>query len=248
MSAGRRLRALDSVGILLALVFLAAYAFPILRPDAPSAVISACRITVWVTWALLAIEVVIRFSYADRKKVFFRSHWLDVAAVALPVLRPLRLLRLVLLLSFLQRHVGGSLIGRVGLYAGGAIALTSFVGSLAVLEAERPRQDGNIKTYGDAIWWVATTLSTVGYGDHYPVTTTGRSIAVALMVIGVALLGVVAASLATWLIQEVREIEEESDALQRRDLLALRDEVSRLRQALEVQPVARAEGVERPPP
>ena len=85
-----------------------------------------------------------------------------------------------------------------------------FVASLAVLEVERESADGNIRTYGDAIWWVMTTLSTVGYGDHYPVTTTGRCIAVALMVVGVALLGVVTASLATWLIEQVREIEEES--------------------------------------
>ncbi|KQV77071.1 hypothetical protein ASC61_06475 [Aeromicrobium sp. Root344] len=219
--------------MLLALVFLAAYAIPILQPDASESVRTACRTTVWVTWALLAVEVAARFVLADNKRTFFRQHWLDLAAVVLPVLRPLRLLRLVLLVSFLQRHVGHSLIGRVGVYVGGAISLTSFVASLAVLEAERAHPEGNIRTYGDSIWWVMTTLSTVGYGDHYPVTTEGRCIAVALMVVGVALLGVVTASLATWLIEQVREIEEESDALQRQDILALRDEVRRLRGALE---------------
>ena len=226
-------RRLDVLAMVFALVFLVAYAVPILQPDAPAGLRAACRTTVWVTWALLAVEVALRFFHADSKRTFFRSHWLDVAAVALPVLRPLRLLRLVLLVSFLQRHVGRSLIGRVGVYVGGAIALTSFVASLAVLEVERESPDGNIRTYGDAIWWVMTTLSTVGYGDHYPVTTEGRIIAVALMVVGVALLGVVTASLATWLIEQVREIEEESEALQRQDILALREEVSRLRLALE---------------
>ena len=219
--------------MVLALVFLVAYAIPILRPDASETLRAVCRTTVWVTWALLAVEVAVRFILADSKRTFFRRHWLDVAAVVLPVLRPLRLLRLVLLVSFLQRHVGHSLIGRVGIYVGGAISLTSFVASLAVLEAERANPEGNIRTYGDSIWWVMTTLSTVGYGDHYPVTTEGRCIAVALMVVGVALLGVVTASLATWLIEQVREIEEESDALQRQDILALREEVSRLRLALE---------------
>ena len=226
-------RRIDVLAMLLALNFLVAYAVPILQPDAPTAVRNACRTTVWVTWALLAVEVAFRFFYADSKRSFVRSQWLDIAAVALPVLRPLRLLRLVLLVSFLQRHVGRSLIGRVGVYVGGAIVLTSFVASLAVLEAERESPDGNIRTYGDSIWWVTTTLSTVGYGDHYPVTTEGRMIAVALMVVGVALLGVVTASLATWLIEQVREIEEESDALQRQDILALREEVARLRLALE---------------
>lgn len=223
----------EALAMVLALVFLAAYAIPILKPDASEALRAACRTTVWVTWALLAVEVVVRFILAGSKRTFFRHHWLDVAAVVLPVLRPLRLLRLVLLVSFLQRHVGHSLIGRVGVYVGGAISLTSFVASLAVLEAERASAEGNIRTYGDSIWWVMTTLSTVGYGDHYPVTTEGRCIAVALMIVGVALLGVVTASLATWLIEQVREIEEESDALQRQDILALREEVSRLRLALE---------------
>ncbi len=224
---------LEAVAMLLALIFLVAYAIPILAPDAPAGLRAACRTAVWVTWALLAVEVAIRFLHAESKRAFFRHHWLDVAAVILPVLRPLRLLRLVLLVSFLQRHVGHSLIGRVGVYVGGAIVLTSFVASLAVLEVERESPEGNIRTYGDAIWWVMTTLSTVGYGDHYPVTTEGRCIAVALMVVGVALLGVVTASLATWLIEQVREIEEESDALQRQDILALREELRLLRSELE---------------
>lgn len=232
--AGGWTKRLDAVAIALALVFLAGYAIPILRPDAPPVLLSVCRTTVWVTWALFAIEVAIRFRYAESKRAFFRSHWLDVAAVALPVLRALRLLRLALLLSFLQRYVGGSLLGRVGIYAGGVIALTSFVASLAVLEVERQSADANIKTYGDAIWWVATTLSTVGYGDHYPVTTTGRCIAVVLMVVGVALLGVVAASFATWLMAHAGQVgDDESDALRRQDIVDLLDEIRSLRLARE---------------
>lgn len=219
----------ELLAIGLALAFLVAYAIPILAPDSSASVKSICHVAVWVTWSLLAFEVGIRFWRSEIKGEFFKSHWLDVLAVALPILRPLRLLRLLVLLSALQRFVGKSLRGRVAIYVGGSIVLTSFVAALAVLDAERKSSHANIQTFGDALWWVMTTLSTVGYGDHYPVTTEGRLVAVALMVVGVALLGVVTASVATWLIQQVREIEHESDAIQRHDILALRNEVRQLR-------------------
>jgi voltage-gated potassium channel len=223
----------ETLAIALALAFLVAYAIPILEPDSSPSVKSICHVVVWATWGLLVLEVAVRFWRAERKGDFFKGHWFDVIAVALPVLRPLRLLRLLVLLSALQRFVGESLRGRVAIYVGGSIVLTSFVASLAVLDAGRKSGHGNIQTFGDAIWWVMTTLSTVGYGDHYPVTTEGRFVAVGLMVFGVALLGVVTATLAAWLIQQAREIEDESDALQRRDILALQDEVRQLRAELQ---------------
>ena len=225
-------RWVEILAVTFAMVFLVAYAVPILRPDSSDRVMDVCRVVVWVTWALLAIEVGLRLWFAKSKAAFFKSHWLDVLAVALPVLRPLRLLRLVVVLSALQRFIGHSLRGRIAIYAAGSIALTAFVGALAGLDAERTSDDANITNFGDAYWWVMTTLSTVGYGDHYPVTTTGRCVAVALMVVGVALLGVVTATLASWLIEQVREIEAESEAVQRRDILALRQELREMRSEL----------------
>ncbi len=231
-------RWVEIVAVSFAMVFLVAYAVPILRPDSSERVMDVCRVVVWVTWALLAIEVGLRLWFARSKTEFLKSHWLDVLAVALPVLRPLRLLRLVVVLSALQRFIGHSLRGRIAIYAAGSIELTSLVGALAVLDAERASGDANIANFGDAYWWVMTTLSTVGYGDHYPVTTTGRCVAIALMVVGVALLGVVTATLASWLIEQVREIEAESEAVQRRDILALRQELRDMRSELGGNPPA----------
>jgi voltage-gated potassium channel len=59
------------------------------------------------------------------------------------------------------------------------------------------------------VWWTVTTISTVGYGDRYPVTTEGRVVAAALMVAGIALLGVVTASIASWFVENLRRMEEE---------------------------------------
>lgn len=71
------------------------------------------------------------------------------------------------------------------------------------LDAEQAAPGANIKTPGDALWWAATTVTTVGYGDRYPVTTQGRLIAVALMVVGIAMVGAITASVAAWLVSQV---------------------------------------------
>ena len=72
-----------------------------------------------------------------------------------------------------------------------------------MLDAERAAPGANINTIGDALWWSVTTITTVGYGDRYPTTATGRLIAVGLMLAGIALFGVVTATLASWLIERV---------------------------------------------
>ncbi len=77
-----------------------------------------------------------------------------------------------------------------------------------------------------------TTVTTVGYGDRFPVTTEGRFIAGGLMLAGIALLGIVTASLASWLLDRVREVEEESQGTTRADIDALTAEVRALRSEL----------------
>ena len=77
-----------------------------------------------------------------------------------------------------------------------------------------------------------TTVTTVGYGDRFPVTEAGRFVAGGLMLAGMALLGVVTASLASWLIERVTEVEEESQAATRRDVVALTEQVSAMREEI----------------
>jgi voltage-gated potassium channel Kch len=58
------------------------------------------------------------------------------------------------------------------------------------LDAERADARANIRSFDDALWWSATTITTVGYGDHYPVTAQGRLVAAGLMLGGIALLAI----------------------------------------------------------
>jgi len=111
-------------------------------------------------------------------------------------------------------------------------SLILFVASLAVLDAERGAKSATITTFGDALWWAMTTVTTVGYGDRYPITTQGRFIAGGLMLGGIALLGIVTASLASWLLDKVREVEEHAQAATRADMNALTNEVRALRAEL----------------
>ena len=97
--------------------------------------------------------------------------------------------------------------GRVALYVAGGSTLLAFCGALAVLDAERENPDANITDFGQAIWWAATTMTTVGYGDHYPTTAEGRLGATVLMVGGIALLGTVTATLASWLVEQIKQPE-----------------------------------------
>jgi voltage-gated potassium channel len=156
--------------------------------------------------------------------------------VALPLLRPLRLLRLVTLLSVLHRTLGDSLRGRVVTYVAGSAAMLVFVGALAVLDVEQSAPDAKIVTFGDALWWAMTTITTVGYGDMYPVTPIGRMVAAALMMSGIAVLGVVTASIASWLVQRVEDTAETTaDAMEepiRAEVADLVAEISSLRREI----------------
>jgi voltage-gated potassium channel len=134
----------------------------------------------------------------------------DLLVIALPLLRPLRLLRLLVLFTLLNRRVCMRLPAPTAVYTGGAAALLAFCAALGVLNAERGHEGANINSFGDSIWWAITTMTTVGYGDRYPVTGLGRAIAVMLMVGGIALLGVVTASLASWLIEAVEADQQET--------------------------------------
>jgi voltage-gated potassium channel len=91
--------------------------------------------------------------------------------------------------------------------------------ALRILESEHP--NGSLRSWGDAVWWALATLTTVGYGDFVPVTMAGRLVAAFVMVVGVAIIGAVAAVVALTVARQVareeeRALEAEADVLERR--------------------------------
>lgn len=187
-----------------AIVFLAAYAWQVVgRIEGRGA--DWLEAAMWVTWGVFALDYAANLWLAEDRRRWFVRNLHELLIVALPFFRPLRLLRLVTLLSVLHRTVGETLRGRVVTYVAASAALLVFVGALAVLDVEQSAPDAKILTFGDAVWWAVATITTVGYGDMYPVTALGRIVAAALMMSGIAVLGVVTASIASWLVQRVEE-------------------------------------------
>jgi voltage-gated potassium channel len=190
-----------------AVLFLVAYAWPILQPGLPGWAATACRAVSVVVWVAFALDFLVRLVLTERRRRFVRSNWLDVLTLAVPMLRPLRALRVVVALNILGRRGGAFARGRVVASVAAAVAVGGLVGGLAVLDAERGKAEANIQTFGDALWWAATTVTTVGYGDRFPVTAEGRLVAVGLMVTGIALLGVITAALASWFVEKLSEVQ-----------------------------------------
>lgn len=220
--------------LVLATGFALAYAVPIVAPDAPPVVHRACLVTEWVVWAAFACDYLVRLGLSPARKAFVRTHWMDLAAVLLPMIQPLRLLRLVSTLLLVGRRARMAPQIRLTTYVAGAVVGLLMFGSLAVLSVERDAPGGNIKNLGDALWWSVTTMTTVGYGDHSPTTGLGRLLAVGLMLSGIALLGVVTANIAAWFIsrfeRDDRAEREQTAAITElaAEVRALRAEVARL--------------------
>ncbi|MEO7767376.1 MAG: ion transporter [Ferruginibacter sp.] len=158
-----------------------------------------------------------RFYKAESKLRFMRWGWIDLIS-SIPMLhfmragRAFRLFRLLRILRAFRsvRHLGNHIFKRRtqgALTAATMIAiLTIIFSSIAILEVEVDPAS-NIKTAEDAIWWSYVTITTVGYGDKYPVTTEGRIIAAFLMTVGVGLFGTFTAFLASWFVKQAKREE-----------------------------------------
>ncbi|WP_250401257.1 potassium channel family protein [Streptomyces cellostaticus] len=184
------------------LIFIAAYATRVLALGIPSFWRGLCLATMLTLWALFAADYLVRWRLGGQRFLrFVSTHFLHTVVVVLPLLRPLRI---VPLYDVIQRRQGEprlSLYARVIAYASLSTLLLGFSGALAVYQEERGAPGATMKTFGDAVWWAASTLSTVGYGDVIPVTTAGRVIATGMMAGGLGLLGAVTGSFSSWLMQ-----------------------------------------------
>lgn len=150
----------------------------------------------WFIWAIFALDLAVRVALTDNRPRYLLTHWYDVLIVALPVLRPLRILRV---LFFGTRAVVTARqtlqIRFLVLFAIAAVLISAGL----VVAFESKAEGSSIKSLTDGLWWAAVTITTVGYGDKYPVTPEGRGVAVFLMFGGIALFSALAANLAALL-------------------------------------------------
>lgn len=216
-------------------VFLAAYAWPIIDPDLPAVWEGVCSAALVVVWALFCADYVVRLWLAPQRLAFVRRNWFDLLVLLVPVLRTLRLVQVIVVLGLVNKRATMTIRASVSKYTVAAALLIVFCAALAVLDAERGVPGSVIQTFPDALWWAATTVTTVGYGDLYPVTAEGRLVAGVLFTAGIALLGVVTATLASWFVEKFNEGQESAAATQKQ-MVELMEEVRSLRAELAARP------------
>lgn len=143
---------------------------------------------------------------SSKSHYFFRNWgWADLLACVpqLRIFRVFRIFRAVRLLRIfgVKNMINEIINNRAGIAlfitVFSIIVIAEFVG-IYVLKVESQAPNGNITTSGDAVWWTLVTMTTVGYGDRFPVTAQGRTMAVFVMLSGVALIGVLASFLSNF--------------------------------------------------
>lgn len=173
----------------------------------------------YLVWAAFVVEYLVKLYLAPSRSRFVRRHLIDLVVIVVPVLRPLRVLRLLRLITF----------GRAGLILASALKrardlLTHHglhfvllavlalvvVGAAVELAFERHAPGANIHNYGDALWWAIVTVTTVGYGDRFPISAGGQIVAVILMLVGIGLIGTLTATVASVFIKEHTDSNKEA--------------------------------------
>lgn len=191
----------------LAVLFLIAFSIPAFVADLTDQARSAIEIIQWVCWLAFAIDLIFGLANSRDKKDYLLKHPLEIASVLLPFLRPLRLMRVISFGSLALQKIAMGKQFAITVKVAVTAVFVSYIAAVQITISERSVEGSNIKTFGDGLWWAVTTVTTVGYGDRFPTTTEGRILAVMLMLVGISLVGVITASVASWF---VRLSQEES--------------------------------------
>ena len=176
-------------------------------------------------WAAFVLEYLVKVYLSPSRRRFFTHHLIDLAVIALPMFRPLRAARLLRLLN----------LARVGFVLANALRRTRalfthrglhfvllavmaimFACSALVLSFEVHAKGTNIHNFGDALWWAIVTVTTVGYGDRYPISAGGRGVAAVLMFVGIGLIGVLTATVASYFVTQTAD-DDRAELVERLD-------------------------------
>lgn len=206
------------------------------------------------------LDFCLRFRAAKNKWRFMRWGWIDLlASIPAGVLVGARAFRVIQVIRLLRAIKSMEMIWRLlfrnraeGLFASAATATVLLVafGAITMLMVESPHPDSPINTAEEALWWAIVTVTTVGYGDYYPVTTLGRVVAVLLMIGGVGLFGSFAAYVSSLFVADEGDRESRQHKADREmmrhlngQVALLTQEVRSLREQLASQPPANRDPV-----
>ncbi len=168
--------------------------------------------SLFVLWVILLVEYLVRLVVTPDRRGYLKRRWVEPATVIVPPLQGWHIVgmeKMCLLLREAELRVESILrhhsLFRVLIAGAGTI----FLGAWLVLLFEEHSKGSNIHDYPDALWWAIVTVTTVGYGDRFPITEGGRIVAVILMLVGIGLIGVLTATVASVFIKEHTDANRE---------------------------------------
>ena len=192
--------------LVLSLIYTASFVYPIYWFPVSSGVKTGCEVINYVTWAIFALDYLVQMKLAPDNRAYVRGHIFELILVVVPFFRPLRALRALVFTTQAGIRSKKALIKSLPLVLTGAAVLMIVIMGAAVLDIERSAPGSNIHTPMDALWWGLVTITTIGYGDKFPVTTEGRLVAGILIIFGVAMISTLTATFAAWILShEERE-------------------------------------------
>ena len=170
----------------------------------------------FIICSVFLLQLTIDLFRAENKTSYLKVHWIDFFA-SIPMIEPLRfarifqILRVILVLRSSKRIFRELFRNRKETTLASIILLlvlllTIGAGTILLLEHKQP--GANITTGHDALWWAFVTISTVGYGDHYPVTNSGKLVASLVIICGVGVFGMIS-GLVTSLITEPTDLQNQ---------------------------------------
>lgn len=201
--------------------------------------------------AIFVADFFVRLARAKDRKAFLKWGWIDLVS-SIPTLDAARAGRAVRAVRILRVLRGARRAERLGTFllrrrAEAALTTAALVtillivfASIAILELEPGVEGANIRTPADALWWAASTVTTVGYGDRYPVTAEGRVVAAFLMTAGIACFGTFTGFVASWIMAPAKEKADE--------LAGIRDQLDTALRALDALRAAKPAAAEGSPP
>ena len=196
--------------------------------------------TIGLIWVVFIVDYLVLLRLASPRRLWFRTHKFDLLLALIPPLRPVRLLDAFTRLASFTQTAGNSIRARLLIYGVGSALLLMWYIALLVLQAERHAPGASITSFGIAVWWAFCTVTTVGYGDYVPVTVPGRVEAVFLMAGGVVVVGLVVATISSFVVERASRGHDDAVPASRADVRQLTEELREAAQRINAERAATA--------
>jgi voltage-gated potassium channel len=191
--------------LILSLLFTLSFVVPIYWYPVNLTIKTICTVINYGTWILFAADYAFQIKLAPNVSKYLKGHIFELLLVILPFFRPLRALRAIAFTAQASIRSKRAFIKSIPVVMTGATVLMIIIMGAAILDIERNAPGANIKTPMDALWWGLVTVTTIGYGDKFPVTTEGRLVAGILIIFGIALISTLTGAFAAWVLDADNE-------------------------------------------